>query len=548
MQNKIKVFALGGLDENGKNLYCFDINGDIIVVECGLKYPESQNLGIDIEIPTFDYLIDNANRVKGIFLTHAHYDAIGALPYLIKDLNVPIFTSHLTAWIVEDRLKEANIKDYHIFRVNENAKIKLSKNITINPFKTTHSLIQSLGVSIETPSGNIIFISDYIIDFGLSDVYKTDVSSLVEIAKKDALLLMTESIGAKKTGYTAPKHHITHLVENSIASAKGRIIVSAYTHSMYNIKEIVNLGIKYGYQIIFYNRELQDLIHKQEKLGYPVVEKKYITNIKNINNNNVMVIISGNGIDLFEKLSSIATKADDILKPKQSDTFIITSVAIPGVEHVSIKAIDDIYRLDSEVLVLNNKSITSMHASEEDLKFMINLFNPKYYMPFKGDYIDMIANADIALKMGISEENIIVMENGQVASFYNGRLEKSRDRVPCDSMLIDGQTVNDNNGVVLSDRMSLSNEGTIIIGIGLDKKHQEMPIIDVQTRGFIYIKDSEYIIENIRIEVEKLLSTFDFKNHDSYNDAKTAIREKVSKYINKETGKKPIVLSMITTY
>ena len=548
MNNKIKVFALGGLDENGKNLYCFDVNGDILIVECGLKYPESQNLGIDIEIPTFDYLINNAKRVKGIFLTHAHYDAIGALPYLIKDLNIPIFASHLTAWIVEDRLKEANIKDYHIFRVNENAKIKLSKNIALNPFKTTHSIIQSLGVSIETPSGNIIFVSDYIIDFGSSDAYKTDVSSLAEIAKKEALLLMTESIGASKIGYTAPKHHITHLVENIIAEAKGRIIVSAYTHSMYNIREVVNLGIKYGYQIIFYNHELQDLVHKQEKLGLPIVDKKYITSINKINNNNVMVIISGNGIDLFKQLSSIATKADEILKPKQSDTFIITSVAIPGVEHVSIKAIDDIYLLDSKVLVLNNKSITSMHASEEDLKFMINLFQPKYYMPFKGDYVDMMANADIANRMGIAEENIIMMENGQVASFYNGHLEKGRDRVECDSMLIDGQTVNDNNGVVLNDRMALSNEGTIIIGIGLDKKHKEKPIIDIQTRGFIYIRDSEYVIDNIREEVSKLLDNFDFKTHDSYNEAKAAIREKVSKYVSKETGKKPIVLSMITSY
>ncbi|MDR3214741.1 MAG: ribonuclease J [Bacilli bacterium] len=548
MQERIKIFALGGLDENGKNMYCIDIDNEIIIIEAGLKYPESQNLGIDIEIPTFDYLIENANRVKGVFLTHAHYDAIGALPYLIKDLNIPIFASNLTAWIVEDRLKEANIKEYKIFRVSENDKLKVSKNITVLPFKTTHSIIQSLGLCIETKFGNIIFTSDFIIDFGLADEYKTDVNSLVSISKKGVLALLTESVGAMRTGYTAPNHHIGAKVENIIAEAKGRIIVTAYTHSMYNIKEIANVAVKYGYQVIFYNRDLQDLVHKQAKLGFPIIDKKHITNTNDINNNNIMIIISGSGIDLFEKLSSIATKADDIVKPKKSDTFIIASPAIPGVENLSIKAIDDIYRLDSNVLTFDSKTITSMHASEEDLKFMINLFKPKYYIPVKGDYINLIANANIANKMGIDKDDVIVLENGEVASFYNGKLENSRNKIEVSSMLIDGQTINDNNGIVLNDRLSLSKEGTIIIGIGLDKKHNNKPIIDIQTRGFIYIKDSEYIIKHIYDNVLRIVESFSFKNSDDFNEAKTAIREVISKYVYKETSKRPIVLTMITSY
>jgi ribonuclease J len=253
MENNIKFFALGGLDENGKNMYCFEINGDIFIVEAGLKYPKSQNLGIDIEIPTFDYLIENKNRVKGIFITHAHPDTMGSIVYLIKDLNIPIYASSLTAWVIEDRLKEAKINKYRITRVKENSKIKVSDNINITTFKTTHSIIQSLGIAIQTDQGQLIFMSDFIIDFGSNDEYQTDMQALVNIAKTDVLALFTESIGAMNIGHTSPNHQITSKIEPIISDAKGRIIVTSYTHSMYNIKEIVNVAIKYNYRILFYS-------------------------------------------------------------------------------------------------------------------------------------------------------------------------------------------------------------------------------------------------------------------------------------------------------
>ena len=548
MNETIKFFALGGLDENGKNMYCLEIDNDIYVIEAGLKYPESQSLGIDIEIPTFDYLIENEQRIKGVFLTHAHPDAMGAIAYLLKEINPIIYASHLTSWIVEDRLKEADIKNYQIRRLKENSIVKLNDKIKLHTFKTTHSIIQSFGLAFETQQGFIVFTSDFIIDFGSSDGYQTDMHKLVDIARKGVLLLMTESVGANKTGHTSPNHKIGSKVEPIISEAPSRIIVTAYTHSMFNIQEIVDVALKYNYRIIFLNKDLKDLAHKHEKLGLPIVPTSKIAPIKDIDKGDVLIILSGNGIDLYEQLSSIATKADQTLKPNSKDTFIIASPAIPGIEDLSIKAIDDIYRLDSDVYTFSSKNITSMHASQEDLKMMINLFKPKYYLPVKGEYTQLMANANVGLSMGIDKDNIIILENGEIINFKDGLLQEKRYHIEVGSKLIDGQTINDSNGVVLADRLSLSQDGTVIIGIGLDKKTKEQTMsMDIQTRGFVYIKDSEHIIAEIRNIVNETLEQFTFKNEQDFNDAKSKIRENVSRYIYRETNKKPIVLSMIIT-
>lgn len=547
MDNNIKFFALGGLDENGKNMYCFEINGEILIIEAGLKYPKTHNLGIDIEIPTFDYLIENKSRVKGILISHAHPDTMGSIVYLIKDLNIPIYASSLTSWVIEDRLKEAKINKYRINRIKENTKIKVGNSIEITTFKTTHSIIQSLGFAIQSEQGQIIFMSDFIIDLGANDEYQTDMQALVGIAKKQTLLLLTESAGALNSGYTSPNHQITNKVEPIISEASGRIIVTSYTHSMYNIKEIVDVAIKHNYRILFYNRELQDLVHKQWKIGLPIIDKSKIASFNDINKNDVLIILSGDGSDLFEQLSKIATMSDDKLKPNKKDTFIVASPAIPGVENLSIKAIDDIYRLDSDVYTFSSKNIKSMHASKEDIKFTINLFKPKYYLPIKGEYINLVANANIANEMGIDDDNIIILMNGDGIVFKDKNLLDIRYVIDTDSLLIAGQTANDSNGVVLNDRLSLSQDGTIIVGVSLDKKDRKTIIMDIQTRGFIYIKDSEYIIDNIKEIVTNIMDNFDFKKEQDFNDIKQTIREKVGKYVYKETNKRPIILSMIVT-
>ena len=548
MQDTIKFISLGGLDENGKNMYCFEINDDIYIVDCGIKYPESQNLGIDIEIPSFDYVLDNADRVKGIFLTHAHPDAMGAIAYLINELNVPIYASHLTAWIVEDTLKKANVTNYTMRRIKENSIIKMPSGLKVHTFKTTHSIIQSLGIAFDTTQGFLVFTSDYIIDFSAKPQFRSDVSKLTEIGKKEVLALFTESVSASRPGFTAPNHRMKKFVEPIISQAKGRIIITAYTHSLFNIQEIGYVAAKYGYKILIYNRELADLVHKHHKLGFDIFNPETLAKPSDIDKGNVMIFISGNGKDLFETLSNIAEKADEGIKPTSSDTFIIASPAIPGVEHVSIKAIDDISRLDSDVYILSSKNISSMHASQEDLKMMISILNPKYYIPVKGEYSQLMDNGELGLSMDIPKENIVVLENGQQISFVDKTLQEEKKSFSVGSSLIEGKSTNDTQTVVLKDRETLSNEGTVIIAIGLDRQSKEpVTSMDVQTRGFIYIKDSEYIIDGIKHIVERTLENADLDSDVGYNDTKTLIRSHVQQYIKTETGKEPIILTMILT-
>lgn len=547
MAETFKFMGLGGLDENGKNMYCLEINDEIFVVDAGIKYPESQHLGIDIEVPTFDYLIENKKRIKGIFLTHAHPDNMGAIAYLIKEVNIPIYTSNLTAWIVEDYLKKAGIEKYFIkrFKVGDNLKVGNTKIVT---FKTTHSIIQSFGIAFDSKEGYVVLISDYIIDFSSHDYYQTDLNKLVDIARKGVLALMCESVSANRKGYTSPNHNVANLVDPIISQAKNRIIVSAYTHSIYNVQEIVDIAVRNNYRVLFLEKDLQDLIHKHEKLGHPIIDRKKIAPLKDIDKGDVVVIISGVGMQLFEKLSNIATESDDVLKVTPEDTFIIASPMIPGIENLAIKAIDDIYRLSADVYMVSSNKLSSMHASEEDLKMMISILKPKFYIPIKGAHVQLSNNASIALDMGIPASNIIVLDNGEQISIIDGNLVEKREQIKTGSRLIDGQVINNDNGVVLNDRMALSNEGTIIIGVGVDR-HAKNNImgIDIQTRGFIYIKDAEHIIDKIRSITTDTMEGLDLKNETDFNDAKSLIRDNVSKYIYHETNKKPIILIMIVT-
>lgn len=546
--SQIKIFALGGLDENGKNMYCIEVNNDIYIVESGLKYPESQYLGIDIEIPNIEYLIENKNRIKAVFISHAHPDAMGCIEYLIKEINVPIYATQLTSWLIEDKLKKLDNVNYLIKRIKENSIIKLDNDLRVHTFKTTHSITHSVGFAFETNQGFIVFPSDYIIDFGAIDEYQTDLHKIVDISKKGVLALMSESVSAANEGHTSPKHRISNIIENTIADAKGRIIVTAYTHSVFNIKEIVDLGIKYNYRIVILNPDLQDLVHKHDKLKMPIIPSASRAKMSDIEHNDVLVIVSGNGADLFEQLSEIATGGSDIIKTTNLDTFIIASPPIPGIEHISIKAIDDIYRSHANVKIISSKQIASMHASKEDLKMFINLLRPKYYIPIKGDYTHMIANGNIAYDMGIDKDNVLILENGEVVTFENKELKEEKEYINAGSILIDGQNINDSQGVVLNDRLSLSQDGTIIIGVALDKVTKKVAAsIDIQTRGFIFLKDSEHIINHIHDLVKESLELYTFKGDRDFIDAKSKIREVVSKYVYKETAKRPIVLSMIIT-
>ncbi len=546
--DQVKIFALGGLDEDGKNMYCIEVNRSIFVVEAGLKYPDNEGLGIEMIIPDFSYLVENASRVKGIFITHAHEDVMAALPSLLKKVNVPVYTAPLTAEILENKLKKEKIDGVKINRIQRNSEFKVDgKNIIT--FGVTQSIADAFGLAIETPKGYVVYTSEFIIDYDTQTAaFNTEIDQFTEIGKKGILALLAESVGATRIGHTAPHHRITPIIEPMFEDAKNRIIITMYHQNLYRIIETIELACKFGRKVLFYDEELRKMMEDVANLGYyrmpagmEVSKDRFTPAMEN-----VVVIVSGDGSTIFKKVHKIATKADPMLEFKPSDTIIIASPAVPGTEREATKMENDLYKEGAKIYSIVSKQMFSMHASIEDLKMMLYLFKPRYYIPVKGEYRHLIANANIALKMGYQPNDILVLDNGQIATFENGSLKSNSDYIKLEEVFVDGKDNLDTSGMVLRDRETLSTEGTIVVGIVVDYKTKKViggP--DVQSRGVIYLKDSEHIIKAAGEILEKTIE--DAVKEKRYENAgcRMEARDKIMKYILKETGKRPMVLPAI---
>ncbi|MFV0380215.1 MAG: ribonuclease J [Anaerorhabdus sp.] len=546
--NQVKIFALGGLDEDGKNMYCVDVNGSIFVIEAGLKYPDNEGLGIEMIIPDTNYLIENAQRVKAIFITHGHEDVMAALPNLLKQIKVPVYTAPLTAEILESNLKKENITGYKINRIKRNDEFVV-ENHSIITFGVTQSIADGFGVAIGTPSGYVVYTSEFIIDYDTqTPSFYTEIDQFTEIGKKGVLALLAESVGATRVGHTAPHHRITSLIEQDFEDATDRIVITMYHQNLYRVIEVVELANKYHKKIVFMDAELRKLMKTVSDLGYynmppgmEISKERYNQDMRD-----VVVIVSGDGSTIFKKIHKIATKADDFLEFRPSDTIIIASPAVPGTEREATKMENDLYKEGATIHSVVSKEMFSMHASIEDLKMMLYLFKPKYYIPVKGQYRQLIANANIALKMGYSHKEILVLDNGQIANFVDGTLKDNSDIIKLEEVLVDGKANLDTSGMVLRDRDTLSTEGTIIVGIVVDFKTKEViggP--DVQSRGVIYLKDSEHVIKMAGEILEETIKNAVKEKRYENASCRLEARDKIIKYIIKETGKRPMVLPAI---
>ncbi len=547
--SKVRIFALGGLDEDGKNMYVVENNDDIFVLECGLKYPDDDSLGIEMIIPDFQYLIENKNRIKGVFITHGHEDVIAALPHLIQAIpDVPIYMAPFTALMFARRLKEYGISKPNIHRVRRNAMFKVGKT-QICTFGTTQSIADGFGVAIKTEDGYVVYSSEFIVDYDTrNEAFKFDITNITGFGTEGVLALLCESVGATREGHSAPHHRITNALEPYFEDNNGRIFVTVFNQNIYRVIEIIELANKYNRKIMIYDDELKLLMSDLAKLGYYHVPAGLEIVKDNFDNSqdNVVIIVAGTGSSIFKKVHKIATKEDDHLEFRQTDTVIIASPAVPGTERDEASMEDDLYREAGRVAAIDSKRAFTMHASIEDLKMMIYLMRPKYYIPVKGEYRQLIANANIALDMGYNAERIIVMDNGQVATIEDGRLKRGFDSVPTDEIMVDGKNSLDSSGMVLKDRELLSTDGAIVIGVVLN--HATKEIIggpDVQSRGVIYLKDADYIVKQIGKLMEKAITDAVKENRYDNLTVRGEARDKISRYVLHETGKRPMILPAI---
>ena len=547
--DQVRIFALGGLDEDGKNMLVVEVNEAIFIIEAGLKYPDTGQLGVEFIIPDFSYLIENKERIQGIFITHAHDDVVAALPYLLKQVNAPVYTGALTANIIHEMLKKEGIKNAKIHRLKRCSKQTIG-GVKIRTFPMTHAFPDNFGLAISTDQGYIVYTGEFIVDYDmLQKEYLCDLNELSDIGKKGVLCLLCESQGADKSGHTAPKHRITSLIEPIFEASEGtRILISCYSQSLFRIIEIIELAKKFNRKIFFHDKGIRELLKHLETMKYYRVPKEMEINEKNFSDDmeDVVVLISGNGKNLFRTMTNIANHEDAHVSFRTSDTIIVASPIVSGTELDASNMENEIYKEGGKIYTLDSKTVLSMHPSSEDLKMMLYLFQPKYYIPIKGEYRHLYVNANLATKMGYSPDRILILENGQIALFENKILKSVAQRLELEDTMIDGKENWDVTGVVLKDREVLSTDGVMIIGVGVNHKTKEISNgPDVQTRGLIYLKNAEYIIKEVGNIMENCIEkAVKEKRYDNLT-VRAEARDKISKYLMKETGKRPMVLPVI---
>ena len=544
--SKIKIFSLGGLNEIGKNMYVIEIDKDILVIDAGLKYADDQMLGIDYVIPNISYLKENKKRVKGIFLTHGHFENDGAIQDIAESLSgIPIYGSKFTIALLKKELEMKKVSTKNLVEIPAYKTLNVG-HVKVFPVGLSHSIPDNLGYAIYTKDGVIFYASDFVFDAMMRGHYQTDMGKLAYIGKQGVLCLMTESIYADKVGHTSPNHRIASLIRETLSKAEGRIIFNVLSSHLYRIQELFNEVSKTDRKIIIMGKKLQSIVDYATQNNYLFVDQKCIGDLSNIHDPDVVIINSNDRERPYSTIYKIVNGYDKFVKLKPSDTVFLATPIYEGREKTFYKLLDDISKLDVEVVTLSKNNL-SHHASSEDLMMMMDLMKPKYYFPIKGEYRHQVANANLARQVGIPSNHIILKENGFVASFIHGKLnENDFSKVPCGDISIDGDSSDDIGEVVLRDREMLSDNGIIVISATLSKKTKKIIAgPEILTRGFIYVKDSTELIEQIKEICTKIIVDNVHENYVDYGKIKSSIREELSKYLNGQTGNRPMIISVL---
>lgn len=544
--SKIKIFGLGGLNEYGKNMYVVQVDEDIYVFDAGLKYGDETLYGIDYVIPDYTYLKQNKEHVKGIFLSHGHDEYIGALADILKDMNnLDVYGSKFTMDVVTEMLKEDGVEATNLHVIEAHQKLTFGKN-SIFPIMLTHSTPDNFGYTLYTEDGAIFYTGNYMFDPTMMGPYKTDVGKLAYLGKQGVLCMLGESIYADRPGFTSPNHRIDNLIRSTLSKAEDRIIVNVFSTNIYRIQELFSEIMKTDKKVVIMGKRLQVMIQSLIDMKYMEFDKSRIGDLSNINDPNVIIMVSSENEKPFTTLNRIVNGYDKFIKIKSTDTVIFLEIVQDNMERIAVKVIDSISKIGANVVTLSRKQYVSHHASSEDIMLMLDLIKPKYYFPVIGQYRYQVANAKVAYKTHMNEENVLLRLNGEIVTFINGKLDQKEEHLDLEEMMIDGKSSKDIGELVLKDREMLSDNGIVIISTTLDRRTKEVLAgPEVLTRGFIYVKEnSEIITEISKISLEAIrenLST----GHLEYNKVKNTIRDNVGKYLYKQTECKPMIISIL---
>ncbi len=541
----LKVIPIGGLNEIGKNMTLLEYNDQILIIDCGMTFPEDEMYGIDIVIPDFSYIIENREKLVGMVITHGHEDHIGAIPYLLKNVKLPIYGTRLTLGLVENKLKEHQvIGDLRTIEAGD--KIQLG-DFKIETIRTTHSIADSICLAIDTPAGVVFHSGDFKIDYTPVDGEPIDFSKLAELGKKGVTLMMCDSTNAVRPGFTSSEKVVGKTIENIFRTAKTKIIIATFSSNVHRVQKIIENAVKVGRKVAISGRSMENVVALAIELGYLDIPAGTLVDLKmtkNIPDDKLVIITTGSQGEPMSALSRIASGEHKAVKLKPGDMVILSSTPVPGNEKTVSNVVNKLFEKGAEVIYSDIADIhVSGHACQEELKLIHSLIKPKFFMPVHGEYRHLIQHARLAESLGMKSENIFVMENGSILNVGKRKAYKDEQRIDADAILVDGLGVGDVGNIVLRDRKLLSESGLIIVVAAIDKESRMVVSgPDIISRGFVYVRENESLIEEARQVAISAIEKCQDKNIKDWNTMKSKVRDSLSSYIYDTTKRSPVIL------
>ena len=547
----MRIIPLGGLGEVGKNITLYECEGDMLLVDCGLVFPDSEMFGIDLVIPDFTYVVQNKDRIKGVIITHGHEDHIGSLPYLLRQVNLPIYATRLTIGLIKNKLEEHGLLGSTKFvEIAPKNKFKLGC-FTIEPIHVNHSIPDAVAFAIECPAGIVIQTGDFKIDYTPLTGGPTDLTTIAEYGRRGVLALLSDSTNAERPGFTATEHKVAESVSNLFRqAAKQRIIIATFASNLYRIQQMIDLAVENGRKVAVSGRSMANNTQMALELGYLHAPEGVLIDLEMINRyppEKIVLITTGSQGEPLSALSRMAGSSHRNVRVGPGDFIIISANPIPGNEKMVTKVVNGLLSLGAEVIYESMYDVhVSGHACQEEQKLMLTLANPQYFLPVHGEYKQLKKHALTAMKLGIPEKNILIAANGDSINLSRDAMTLG-EPVQAGAVMVDGLGVGDVGNVVLRDRRHLSQDGLVIVVATVDNKTgQVLAGPDLVSRGFVYVRESEELMDEARRVVQAVFDkcAADYHMHD-WNSVKTRVRESLSAYIYRKTKRSPMILPIL---
>ena len=547
-KGKLLVIPLGGLGEIGKNMTVFQYGDDIVILDAGLAFPEDDMLGIDLVIPDMSYLFENRDKVRGVVLTHGHEDHIGALSYLLREVNVPVYGSRLALGLVEGRLKENRVGKYNLVPTNPGDELTLGV-FKIGFIQGSHSIPDACGIYFKTPVGTVVHTGDFKIDQTPVDNKLIDIHKFAELGNQGVLLLMSDSTNAERPGYTASERTVTAALDVQFRAAKNRIIMASFASNVLRVGQAIQTAAKYGRKVVVMGRSMVNVVGISTEMGYLDIPEGVLIEpeeMKNYRDDQLLILTTGSQGEPMAGLSRMASGTHRSVAIVPGDTVIFSATPIPGNEKSVSRTIDSLLRLGAHVIYERSSGVhVSGHASREELKLMLNLVRPKYFIPVHGEYRMLRQHGALAEEMGVPSENVFYGENGHVFEFTR-KAARMAGKVKAGRVFIDGLGVGDVGNIVIRDRQQLANEGVIIVVVTLDKQRNALlsgP--DLVSRGFVYVRDAGGLMNEAQQKVRQALDRCSERNLSDWSSIKVQVKETLGKFLMEKTGRRPMILPII---